>query len=516
MIHPYPFQNDMIAKTRQALRYVRRVLLQSATGSGKTVMAGQMISNATAKSHRVFFICHRKELLEQTALTFDKFGLDYGFIAAGMPVNYFKNVQICSIDTLKNRLDAVPEPDLCVWDEAHHLAAGGWSRVQDHYGSKFHIGLSATPQRLDGKGLDDKFDFLVPGPSVGWLINEGHLANYRLFSPGQLDEKSLHKSMGDFVKKESAAAMRKPSITGDIVAHWQASAADKLTIGFEVSIKNSELRAAEFMAAGITAVHLDGETPDKDRREMLRDFARGNINVIFNVGLFGEGFDAAANSGMDVTVGAVIDAAPTQSLSAWLQRCGRALRPQEMAVILDHANNVRHGLPCDERVWTLQGRDADARASAGADSVRQCPSCFLAHRPAPVCPHCKHVYEIQHREIEHREGELEEMDIEKARFQQRQDQWQASTEEELIALRKRSGYKKGWEVHLAAARAEKEALRTNLFNLTVGAKPLGLDFGLTMRDIRKLKPKQLKEKISEIEHAMKSSPQIQGRQHGQA
>ena len=139
-------------------------------------MATYMLARVAERDTRAFFICHRRELVDQTAKAFDTAGLQYSYIASGYPYDSRALVHICSVDTLKNRLDKVPPPGFVVWDEAHHLAAAGWARVHQRYSSAYHVGLSATPARLDGRGLDDRFDFLVPGPPVRWLIDQGHLA----------------------------------------------------------------------------------------------------------------------------------------------------------------------------------------------------------------------------------------------------------------------------------------------------------------------------------------------------
>jgi superfamily II DNA or RNA helicase len=470
-----------------------------------------MLGNVQEKGNRGFFICHRQELVDQTAKTFDKTGIDYGYIAAGHKPNYFKPIQICSIDTLKNRIEHVPLPTVCLWDEAHHLRAAGWTKVHDFYDKAYHVGLSGTPQRLDGKGLDDRFDFLVPGPSVSWLIANKFLAEYKLYSIPGANRDSLGSRMGDFIKSQSETMMDKPAITGNIVSHWKKYAQGKLTIGFAISRKLSEKYAQEFTAAGIPSIHLDGETPKAERKRKLKQFAKGEYRVVWNVGLFGEGFDVAANSGMDVTVGCVIDAAPTQSLTNWLQRCGRALRPQEgHAIILDHAGNLPvHGLPCQEREWTLAGREDVRRGSeedAGAP-IRQCEQCYHVHKPAPKCPECGYVYPVQHREIEEVKGDLQEIDPAAQRAQIFAEQGQADTAEKLKKLEAQRGHKPGWADHVERARQEKKELQTKLFNLIVGARTMGISTGLNSRDVYKMKPKALKESIAVIDLMMRQQPQ---------
>ena len=245
MIQLRGYQHDLIESTREAMRRHKRVLIQGPTGMGKTVIAGKMGHSLIEKRKRAFFICHRRELIDQTSKTFDSFGIPHGFTAAGRPMSPEYQIYIASIDTLKNRLGKIKDPDMLFWDEAHHVAAGGWAKVQKHYSSAWHVGLSATPQRLDGKGLGDFFDHLVPGPSVRWLIENGFLAEYKLFSVPGVDLSGVRTQMGEFARGAAAAAMDKPSITGDIIQHWQRHARERLTIGFAVSRKHSEQLAAD-------------------------------------------------------------------------------------------------------------------------------------------------------------------------------------------------------------------------------------------------------------------------------
>lgn len=460
------FQDDQIYECRTALRSHQSVLVQSPTGSGKTVIASYMASSASEKNNRVYFICHRAELVDQTAKTFRKFGLSFGYIAAGYPVNYYEQIQICSIDTLKNRLDKCPVPTICIWDEAHHVAAGGWARVMSYYSKSKHVGLSATPERLDGKGLADYFECMVLGPAVRWLIDNKYLADYKLFSaPGAPDMSKVHTKMGDFVKSEAAQVMDNSQITGGIIRHWQKNARDKRTIGFAVSVAHSQHICEQFKKAGIVAVHLDGKTAKTERRAVAKSFAKGDIQVLWNVGLFGEGYDLSAQADSDVTVDCVIDAAPTQSLAAYLQRCGRALRPKadgSHAILLDHADNwKRHGLPDDDRQWSLLGKKDRERKNSESDiATRQCKECYAIHKPAPECPLCGYVYVIIGREIEEVENDMVEVDKEFARRQSRKDQGAAQTLDALIDLGIERGYSnpEAWAGHIWTARLKKQKM----------------------------------------------------------
>jgi len=389
------YQGEMIQRARDTMRRHRRVLLQAPTGAGKTVLASFMAGETSTKGRPVWFICHRDELVAGTSNTFRKFGIAHGVVKAGYPMDPAQLVQVCGIDTLKNRLHTLPPPVLAIWDECHHVAAAGWATVMAHLSRCRHVGLSATPIRLDGKGLDEHFDDIVLGPSLEWLMDHGHLARYRLFAPSAPDMKGARKRMGDFSAGETAERADKPKLIGDMIKHWTAKAPGMRTVAFAVNRAHSVHIAESFTAAGIPFAHLDGTTDKGERRRVIQAFATGQLLGLSNVGLFGEGFDLAAIAQMDVTIDCVIDGAPTMSLSSYMQRGGRMLRPNGLVkVYLDHAgNSARHGFFEDEREWSLVGVER-GKAKGDNDNVppppKTCTECFMQVRqPAPPeCPHC--------------------------------------------------------------------------------------------------------------------------------
>lgn len=446
------YQADVIGRARQALKRSRRVLIQAPTGAGKTVLASFMVGQTTARGQAAWFICHRAELVEGTSKTFHKFGQAHGLIAAGHPMNLQQLAQVCSIQTLVNRLHTLKAPRLAIIDEAHHCGAENWAKVVKwlHDNGALVVGLSATPQRLDGMGLDAHFDDIVLGPAVAWLMENGHLSDYRVFAPPGPDMKGVRKQMGDYARGEVEARVDKPKLLGDMIEHWRRHAAGMRTVAFGVTVAHSQHIAEQFNAAGIPAAHLDGGTPKADRARIIRDYAEGHLRVITNVDLFGEGFDLAAIAQRDVTVDCVIQGRPTQSLALHLQQVGRALRPQpgKVAIILDHAGNTqRHGLPDDEREWTLEGRPK-GRGAANDNAPPPpviCDGCFNAiRRPLPpACPYCGKRLLAEAKEVKVAEGELVEItgDMKRElRLQRQREEAQAKTLDELVALARRRGY----------------------------------------------------------------------------
>ena len=429
----------MLDETRSLMASgVRSILIQSSTGSGKTVLLAHMLKSAAEKGFSSWFCCHRVELIDQSIRTFAEMHIDYGVIAASYLPNEKPLIQICSVNTLINRHHKYKKPRLIVWDECHHLGASTWSKLFANYPDAFHVGLSATPQRSDGKGFNDKFSSMVTGPTVEKLITDGWLSKYKLFAPTNVDMSGVHKRMGDYVQSDLAARYDKPSITGDAIREYKKRADEKRMLMFAVSIKHSEHCVEQFKNSGIAAKHVDGNTDRNERKKAIEDFKSGRIKILSNVDLFGEGFDVPAVYG-------VIDLAPTLSLSRFLQRAGRMLRPspdKEFAIYLDHAGNCqRHGMPCEDREWTLQGRDIKKRDVEKKQSVKVCETCFAAQfSGTSICQYCGTPFEIKYRQVDEIEGELEE--ISKISNRERKtEQGSATSLDALVELGKRRGYK---------------------------------------------------------------------------
>lgn len=452
-----PYQDEILDGIRTQMHSgVKAILLQSATGSGKTCLAAHMLGTASLRGFPSLFVVHRRELIKQSALAFESIGLRYGIIAAGFPADSSANIQIASIQTLAKRYAQIKRPHFIILDEAHHCPSASWSRLIKAYPEAFRVGLTATPERLDGAGLGDYFEVMVNGPSVSWLIEHGWLARYRLFAPASVSVDGVHSRMGDFVRSELSAAADKPSITGDVLKHYEDLAHGKRAVVFCVSIAHSQHVAAQFRAAGIAAEHVDGETPTDQRDAAMERFRRGDTLVLSNCELFGEGIDVPA---MEVA----ILLRPTQSLGLHLQQCGRALRPhpgKEYALILDHAGNTqRHGLPDEDREWTLEGRKHRKKDDEADVHVKICPKCYAAMRPGPThCRHCGHEFEVEGRSVEEIEGELIEVDPAVVQYQRKQQQYGAQSLEDLIALGKERGYKSPyrWARHIMQARQRKK------------------------------------------------------------
>lgn len=436
-----PYQHTLVAETRAAMRAgTRRLCVQAPTGAGKTCLVAHMLAGAAAKGKRAWFVVHRKELLEQSVSTFvTAADLHVGIIAAGYPSDTSAPVQVCSVGSLKRRMAALQPPDLIVWDECHHLASASWSAIAAAVPGAHHIGLTATPQRLDGRGLGAHFDRLILGPTVASLIADGYLSPYRLFAPGVFDTSELHRVAGDFNKAEVATALGASTVVGDAVATYQRHAEAGRALVFVWSIQGSQRLADAFAAQGIPAAHVDGETSADERKRAMAAFRAGELRVLCNVDLFGEGLDVPA-------VDAVFLLRPTDSLGLYLQQCGRGLRPSpgKSAVrIFDHVGNwTRHGLPDEDRAWSLDGKPKRDKAPAAG---RRCLHCFaVSPAGSVVCVECARPFPVKPRTVTHVDGALVEADLTALRQQCSELERGCRTLQDWQDLAKRLKYRPGW------------------------------------------------------------------------
>jgi DNA repair protein RadD len=437
------YQLQAIASVRIAVMQANRALLVMPTGSGKTVVFSEICRLANDKGKKVLILVHRRELVKQASDKLTKAGVQHGIIAAGFDPSD-QPVQVASVQTLIRRLNSGTfTPDLIIIDEAHHAVAGSWDKIIGHFTDAKIIGVTATPSRLDGRGLGSHFSTLVSGPSVEQLTKLGFLSPHRVFAPPVIADLSNVKTRaGDYANDQLSEAMDRPTITGDAIGHYRRLADGLPAIAFCCSIAHAKSVCESFNKAGYRAKLVTGNMPMEERDEAISGLADGRTQVLCSVDVVSEGTDVPA-------VSAAILLRPTQSEALYLQQVGRILRPKpgKIAIVLDHVGStLKHGFVDDLRKWSLDSKPR-RKNFEGVPSVRQCPICFAAFRPQPVCPMCGHEFPVKpKRQLTEREGELREMRRQDAieRREKRQEIGRARTLPELLALAKKKGYKPGW------------------------------------------------------------------------
>lgn len=456
----------------------RAVLYVLPTGGGKTFTFSYISLSAAAKGNAVLILVHRTELLEQSSLSLAALGVQHGIVA---PKNKIKQVQaahyrdlgkcfissdpivyVASVQTIARRLDRWGHLfRLVIVDEAHHATAGQWRATLEACHNARVLGVTATPCRTDGAGLGTAaggvFDSMVQGPTISDLIEAGYLVKPVVYAPPQkFDLSGIRKtSTGDYNQKQLAERLDQPTITGDAVAHYKKYLAGAPSIAFCTSIAHAEHTAAAFQAAGYRAAAVSGKTPDDERRALIAGLGQGKIQVLTSCDIISEGTDIPAVTG-------ALLLRPTDSEGLYIQQVGRVLRPadgKENAIILDHAGNcLRHGLPDEDREWTLDGVEKSSRGGYRQEkkiNVKQCPQCYTAHEPAPRCPACNHLYKVEEREVKEIDGELQQIsehEAERMKRERRREIGAARTREDFEAIAAKRGYKAGWVNHMLSLR----------------------------------------------------------------
>jgi superfamily II DNA or RNA helicase len=375
----------------------RRICMVAPTGAGKTTIAGAMIHGAMAKGRRCIFLAHRKELIEQCSGRLDQFGIPHGIIQQKhRRTDPRKSVQVASVQTLirKDHWDA----DLIIVDECHRSTSKTYTKILDRYTNRpAIIGLTATPYRLDGRGLGEIYDDIHPVATCQNLIDLEHLVMPTIYGAREVDLSSVKVTAGDFNKKDLAVAMKEVVFQGELVSNWgnrvmaetgaqTIAECRACTVVFAPSVELSIKIIEQFQAQGIPSAHIDAKTPPKVRDEVLRQLRAREISVVSNVGLLTEGWDLPH-------LECVVLVRPTRSRSLYKQMIGRLMRPdaqKRFAIVLDHANCTKmHGFVNEPEDYTLDGREKRKRKGESNAPHKTCRKCeALLPLQTKVCPSC--------------------------------------------------------------------------------------------------------------------------------
>jgi DNA repair protein RadD len=443
-----PYQSALIERIEGAYSAgARRVLAVLPTGGGKTVVFSSMIAAMAERRERVLILAHRQEIIDQISASLFRHGVAHGAIVPGARES-LQPVQVASVATLARRVERWRDAfGMIVVDEAHHAVAGSWRTILGAFERARVLGVTATPERLDGRGLGDMFETMIVGPGVAELIADGHLSGFRIFAPAGAPSLARVKTkMGDYALDGLRVAMGGAVITA-AVTEYRRLAAGAPAVAFCVDRSHSEDVAKAFRAAGLRAAHVDGETPAGERRDMMAALGSGGLDVLCNCGLISEGVDVPA-------IGAAILLRPTQSLALYLQQVGRALRlapGKERALILDFAgNSERHGRPDDPRDWSLTSTKRDGKRRA---AVRRCQACGTINRlSARVCEACaaELAQKVAHADLDVRLVDEETAALRKKLVgmpYRKRLEWAGGDEGKLAAVAAACGYKRGWVRH---------------------------------------------------------------------
>lgn len=363
-----PYQERAISDLRASYAAGRRApCLVLPTGAGKTVVAAEIIRSAVTKGRKVLFLAHRVELLDQTLDKLARAG-----VTACRVVDGTRNlgdplapVTVASVQTLTTArwMSRLPPADLVVQDEAHHANAATFKRLLVAYPQAKLLGLTATPERADGKPLGDLFDALVVGATVRELTELGHLVPCRVWAP-----RARHDG---------------GEIAMTPVQAYQQYAAGARAVVFCSTLEHAHAVSMDMVVAGIASEVVDGSMSSVARGQALTSFRDGSTRVLCNVHVLTEGWDCPAAS-------VCILLRKPEHVGTYLQMVGRILRPapgKTHATVVDLCGSaMEHGPPDIEREYSLEGKAISSATER--DAIRQCQYCGGVFRATRMCPQC--------------------------------------------------------------------------------------------------------------------------------
>ena len=437
------YQTRAIAELRQSLRQgSTRPVVQSPTGSGKTVIAAAIINMARAKDKRVLFCVPALSLIDQTVQRFRQNGIFEIGVMQGQHemTDYAQPVQVCSVQTLARR--TIPAADLVIVDEAHVMFKlyEDWMNRPEWKHVPF-VGLTATPW-AKGMGSPGRWDHLIIGSTLTELIELGHLSDFRCYAPAHPDLDGIKTVAGDYDLKGLGHAMDKQALVADIVSTWLERGEGRSTICFAVNRVHAKHIQTQFIEAGVAAEYMDAYTDLDDRADIVKRFENGDVQVICNVGVLTTGFDA--------DVRCIILARPTKSEILYVQMIGRGLRTangKPDCLILDHSDTtMRLGFVTDIGTSKLHDGAANRQVvEKTAPLPKECPACaFLKPPKARKCP-AGGFEPVAKPDVQVNDGELQELTRagkvkpEKFTMEQKQDWYR-----QLVLHANLRGYKPGW------------------------------------------------------------------------
>tara|TARA_R110002020_G_scaffold445706_1_gene657647 strand:- start:246 stop:1595 length:1350 start_codon:yes stop_codon:yes gene_type:complete len=359
----------------------RRVVLCMPTGSGKTVTFADMVHGAIKNGMRAMIMCDRKELITQAGEKIQELGLNPTIIAPGHK-QIVNNCYLASVDTLRRR--ELPPVDLLIVDEAHKQS---FDKMLHRYVDEFNpyvIGATATPLRTGNQNsLHHIYNDIVEPVTISSLLESNYLVPARTFAAREKFDDVKTRGL-DFDQGALFDKFNDVKLYDGVLENWKKFAEDTKTICFNVNVKHSKIMTEKFRENGITSAHIDGMTPDAERRQILRDYKNGAFNVLNNCSVLTTGFD-------EPSIGTVIVNRATMSMPLWLQMVGRGSRTFEgksnFKVIDQGANVYRHGMWEDEREWKLEKKKK--RDGDGVAPVKLCQECGnINNASARVCSNC--------------------------------------------------------------------------------------------------------------------------------
>ncbi len=504
MIRLYNFQEELIINIKLAMiNGHKNILVQSPTGSGKTVVFSSIIYGAETKGNKCLILTDRIELLIGSEGTLSRFGIETTNILRGAKIPPTKyNHCIAMSQTLRRRLkkdiwlNFIASFDIVIIDEAHIQEFNVYFEKNAFSPHSFILGFTATPKRLKKqRQLKEDYTTLIKGPQIQELINNGFLAEDKYYALRYFDTSKIKlNSFGDFKESDMFKKFEHTISYQSIVDNWIKIANNTKTLVFCVNIEHTIKMCAEFNKNNIKAKFITSSIsrPKFDtnfnneqfiryeqkkllyelycdhmvkfsgnRHDIIKEWENGKFNVLVNTGIYTKGYNCKP-------LKTIIVARATTSETLWLQMIGRGSRVSENKNyfnILDFGSNAeRLGLYKQEREWVLDGNYSisegvapvkecgivNGKKKKDKNGINGCGSLILASRK--ICNYCGYIFEREKVEIDVDLVYIEYGETPKSKFN-------GIDFARLEREAEERGYKFGWIINKVIAKGGYEAIK---------------------------------------------------------
>lgn len=385
-----PYQSETAHLLQVGFKTHRRQIAALPTGSGKSVLFSEMCRRAALKETQTLICTDRLELFSQTLKHIGNVALQPQVLSAETKIFYpGAPITVGMVETIYNRYKkgALKDysPKLVIIDEAHK---GAFFKMMDIFPNAYVVGCTATPRNKD---LHKYYTNLIAPIDIPELIDQGYLCRCEPYQmQDSFDDVSVVR--GEYDEKQLFAHYDKKVLYKGVIEKWKEKCNGLKTICFCVNIAHSIKTCDEFNDAGIAARVVTSKTPEIERKQILKDFEAGHFPVLVNCGILTTGVDIPS-------IQCVLLNRATQSLTLYLQMCGRGSRPnpgKDRFFVLDFGmNHTRHGLWSQAREWSLDPPKKKTK-KVGPAPVKNCPNCTaMVAASARVCEFCGHQFEIK-------------------------------------------------------------------------------------------------------------------------
>lgn len=429
----------------------QRVLMVAPTGFGKTTCFTYIAYHAWQMGSYTVIFVHRDELIQQVCERLERYGIPHSVICAGYPYRPWETIQVASVQSYVRRMHNLPQFEFGIFDEAHHCVSKTYIKIMDSSPHAHILGVTATPLRLDGKGMIEAgYTKMVNAAQMRELIADGSLVPPRVYTvPSCLDLERLRTRGGEYVPEDVDAEVDRARIIGNAVDTYKTYCPGALGAAFCSSVEKAKECADKFNAAGVPAASIDGAMPKQERRLIIEKYKHREILMLTNFGIITEGFDLPS-------IQAVFALKPSKSLAYFLQMAGRAARAEDgkgFYWFFDHAKLIGQpgfGMPDSDRYWELTGKVT----SDTTQKHKQCVNCYLWNPAnAQKCFGCGQSFAAgggARKELKQADGQLLLVDdpsliVTPSKAQElARAVSKARTYEDFLAIEKDRGYQSGW------------------------------------------------------------------------